>query len=210
MGFGIFGSLLHCISVERHWAMKAFLRCLKVSCSSKHFWNEYLALPSLKLTSRTWKWMFPFGMAYFQGLLLLVSVGVCLQTIQPVSHLLPCLIAETEAGPQTGDGGELVEGLPSGCLGFKTMPSIESSLKNHSFMVLFPRFFSNVKIVFSEDSTSPPKNLTMSSGMFEVLLLALRRAKRRGSPSMTARGKMRRSWHPFISCYKHLIGWKLV
>ena len=38
-------------------------------------------LPSLKLTARTWKWMvgirsFPFGMAYFQGLLMLVLGSV--------------------------------------------------------------------------------------------------------------------------------------
>ena len=31
-----------------------------------------------------------------------------------VSHLLP--IPETEACPQTGDGGDGVEGLPPGCL----------------------------------------------------------------------------------------------
>ena len=51
----------------------------------------------------------------------------------------------------------------------------------------------NLKSVFSQKKTlptSPTKNLTMSSGTFEVLLLALRRAKRGGSPSIeTQRGK---------------------
>ena len=42
-----------------------------------------MKLPSLKLTVRTWKWivgigLFPFEIAYFQGLLLWVSGRVCL------------------------------------------------------------------------------------------------------------------------------------
>ena len=53
----------------------------------------------------------------------------------------------------------------------------------------------------------------MSSGTFEVLLLALRRAKRGGSPSIeTQRGKNEAFCFNLLCFrwYKHLMGWKLI
>lgn len=101
-----------------------------------------------------------------------------------VSHLLRCLSlirwsTETETCPQTGDGGEFVEGLPPGCLikelqnNDTNKSSLKFELKAKTIGVLSLKF-ANVKIVFSQNSTCPPriyKNLTMSSGRFEVLLL---------------------------------------
>ena len=48
-----------------------------------------------------------------------------------VSHLLP--IPETETCPQTGDGGELVEGLPPGCLSMGASKTIEIGVVSWKF-----------------------------------------------------------------------------
>lgn len=112
MGFGVFGSLLHiCRKTLSHASL--FLRLLEGSC---------LKANMFELNMQT------FVKRIFGSEEILPPMS---SNNNRVSHLLP--IPETETCPQTGDGGDGVEGLPPGCLSM----GASKTMRTHNLTFIF-------------------------------------------------------------------------